>query len=115
MGGKPSVSAVIIFFDAERFINEVIASVFAQTYADWELLLVDDGSTDGGRSIALSYAQQCPRRVRYLEHEGHRNRGMSASRNPGIRNAKGQYVALLDAGLGCRRPRSTATRRFPRP
>lgn len=46
---KPLVSVVIIFFDAERFIDEAIESVFAQTYDTWELLLVDDGSTDGSR------------------------------------------------------------------
>jgi glycosyltransferase involved in cell wall biosynthesis len=96
MRSKPLVSVIIIFFNAELFIEEAIESVFAQTYDSWELLLVDDGSTDRSRMIALRYVEQDPDKVRYLEHEGHRNRGMSASRNLGIRNAKGQYVALLD-------------------
>ncbi len=94
---KPLVSVIIIFLDAERFIEEAIESVLAQTYHTWELLLVDDGSTDGSRSGALRYVERYPDRVRYLEHEGHRNHGMSASRNLGIRNATGQYVAFLDA------------------
>ncbi len=91
------VSAIIIFLDAERFIREAIESVFAQTYDSWELLLVDDGSTDASTRIALGYAEQHPGKVRYLEHPGHRNRGTSASRNLGIAEAKGEYVALLDS------------------
>lgn len=91
------VSAIIIFLDAERFLDEAIASVFAQTYTDWELLLVDDGSTDGGTAIARRHAARAPDRVRYLEHPGHANRGMSASRNLGIGAARGTYVGFLDA------------------
>jgi glycosyltransferase involved in cell wall biosynthesis len=94
---KPLVSVITIFFNAERFIREAIESVCAQTYENWELLLVDDGSTDGSTQIAQRYAAQNCRKVRYLKHDGHQNRGMSASRNLGIREAKGQYVAFLDA------------------
>ena len=97
MNEMPLVSVVIIFLNAEKFIQEAIESVFAQTYGHWELLLVDDGSTDGSTKIALRYAEQHPGRVRYLEHDGHRNQGMSASRNLGIKHAKGEYIALLDA------------------
>ena len=63
----------------------------------WELMLVDDGSADGSTDIALQYANQYPKKVRYFEHDGHQNRGASASRNLGISHAKGQYIALLDA------------------
>lgn len=91
------VSAIIIFLDAERFIEEAIESVLGQTYNHWELLLVDDGSTDASTQIARRYALQFPDRIRYLEHEGHRNRGMGASRNLGIRQARGEYIAFLDA------------------
>jgi glycosyltransferase involved in cell wall biosynthesis len=94
---RPLVSAVIIFLNAEPFIREAIESVLAQTYEEWELLLVDDGSTDTSRGIALRYAEQYPAKVRYLEHAHHDNRGMSASRNLGIANAKGEYIAFLDA------------------
>jgi glycosyltransferase involved in cell wall biosynthesis len=97
MRDKPLVSVVIIFLNAEQFIKEAIESVFAQTYDHWELFLVDDGSTDASTGIALQYAARYPKRVFYLEHQGHQNRGMSASRNLGIRNAKGKYFALLDA------------------
>ncbi|MBD1918179.1 MULTISPECIES: glycosyltransferase family A protein [Cyanophyceae] len=91
------VSVVIIFFNGEAFLEEAIASVFAQTYKAWELILVDDGSTDGSTAIAKLYAQQYPEQVRYLEHEGHQNRGMSATRNLGIYHAKGDYIGFLDA------------------
>src|SRR4051794_9610371 len=97
MNRRPQVSAIIIFLNAERFIAEAIESVFAQTYDDWELLLVDDGSTDAGTTIARQCAERYPGRVRYLEHEGHRNRDMPATRNLGIRNAHGPYIAFLDA------------------
>ncbi|MBP2675895.1 MAG: glycosyl transferase family 2 [Deltaproteobacteria bacterium] len=93
---NPLVSVVIIFLNEERFLREAIESVFAQTSDDWELLLVDDGSTDGSSEIARGYAERSPWKVRYLIHEGHRNRGMSASRNLGIRNACGKYISYLD-------------------
>ena len=98
MNNKPLVSCIVIFFNAgEKFFIEAIESVFAQTYGHWELLLADDGSTDESTEIALQYVQQYPEKVRYVEHEGHQNRGMSATRNLGIRHARGKYIALLDA------------------
>jgi glycosyltransferase involved in cell wall biosynthesis len=97
MSSDSLVSTIIIFLNAESFIEEAVESVLGQTYRHWELLLVDDGSTDASTEIARHYAVQKPGHVRYLEHPGHKNRGMSASRNLGIRHARGEYVALLDA------------------
>jgi len=94
---RPLVSAITTFLNGERFIGEAIDSVLAQTYPSWELFLVDDGSTDGATDIAKAYAARYPERIRYLEHEGHRNRGISASRNVGLADARGEYVAFLDA------------------
>jgi glycosyltransferase involved in cell wall biosynthesis len=96
MSVKPLISAIIIFLNEEKFIQEAIESVFAQTYDNWELLLVDDGSTDSSTAIARRYAEKYPEKVRYLEHDGHRNLGMSASRNLGFHNAKGEYISFLD-------------------
>jgi glycosyltransferase involved in cell wall biosynthesis len=91
------VSVVMPFFNAERFIEEAIQSVFAQTYDRWELLLIDDGSGDGSTGIALEYAARYPEKVRYFEHEGHQNRGDGASRNLGFDHVRGEYVAMLDS------------------
>ena len=98
MNKKPLVSCIIIFLNAgEKFFIEAIESIFAQTYDNWELLLADDGSTDESTAIASQYARKYPEKVRYVEHEGHQNRGMSATRNLGIHHAKGEYIAFLDA------------------
>ena len=94
---SPLVSVVVIFLDAKPFLAEALESVLAQTFQDFELLLVDDGSTDGSTAIARRFAERLGERGHHLEHPGHANRGMSASRNLGIRHARGRYVALLDA------------------
>ena len=94
---SPRVSVLMIFLDAAPFIEEAIRSVFAQVYDSWELLLIDDGSTDGSTEIAREWADLFPLRVRYVEHEGHQNRGMSSSRNLGLQHARGELIALLDA------------------
>lgn len=91
------VSIITPFLDAEEFIAEAIESVLSQSCAGWELLLVDDGSTDGSADIALHYQRSHPGKIRYLNHRNHQNRGISASRNLGLRNAKGEYIASLDA------------------
>jgi glycosyltransferase involved in cell wall biosynthesis len=93
----PLVSNIVIFFNGDRFLVEAIESIFAQTYDNWELLLVDDGSTDNSTAIALDYAAKYPERVRYVEHEHHQNLGTSVSRNLGIECARGDYIAFLDA------------------
>jgi len=92
----PAVSVIVIFLDEGRFLAEALDSVVSQTSHDWELLLVDDGSTDASTGIAKDYAARYPDRVRYLEHEGHANRGMSASRNLAWQHVRGRYVAYLD-------------------
>jgi len=97
MNTKPLVSGIIIFHNADRFLTEAIESVVAQTYGSWELLLVDDGSSDRSTTIARCYAAQRPGQIRYLNHPRHDNRGMAASRNLGIAHARGRYVGFLDA------------------
>jgi glycosyltransferase involved in cell wall biosynthesis len=95
---KPALVSIIIpFLNVEQFIEEAIESVLAQSYAAWELLLVDDGSTDASTEIAQRYERQFSRKVFYLEHAGHQNRGQSAARNLGISRARGEFIAFLDA------------------
>ncbi|HEY9771524.1 MAG TPA: glycosyltransferase family A protein [Coleofasciculaceae cyanobacterium] len=97
MNANPLVSVIMIFFNGEKFIEQAIESVLDQTYDNWELLLVDDGSTDNSTQIACRYIEKFPQKIRYLEHKNHQNKGMSATRNLGIANANGKYIAFLDA------------------
>jgi glycosyltransferase involved in cell wall biosynthesis len=93
----PIVSVIMIFLNGADFLREAIESVLSQSFEHWELVLVDDGSTDGSSKTAMSYVAKQPERIVYLEHEGHQNLGMSAARNLGIQRAKGKYIAFLDA------------------
>ena len=94
---SPRVTVVCIFLDGVEFLDEAVESVLAQTYDDLELLLCDDGSTDGSTEVARAWQARHPDRIRYLEHPGHVNRGMSATRNLGIAAARGELLAFIDA------------------
>jgi glycosyltransferase involved in cell wall biosynthesis len=84
------------FLDVAPYLAQAIESVRSQTYPDWELLLIDDGSTDGSTDIAQRFAALDPGRIRWVEHDGHANLGASASRNVGLRLSSGEYFAMLD-------------------
>ena len=94
---RPRVSVIVVFLDDERFLAQAIESVAAQDFTDWELLLVDDGSSDGSTAIAKSWVEEQPLKIRYLEHPDHQNRGISATRNLGLRESRGEFVAPLDS------------------
>jgi len=94
---SPLVSVVIGFLNEEQFLAEAIESVLQQHYSHWELLLVDDGSTDQSTAIAKRYATESGGKIIYCEHEGHRNKGVTASRNYGVRCAQGELICILDA------------------
>lgn len=92
------VSVIMPFLDPDvRFFQEAIESVLAQSHPDWELILVDDGSGEAARDVAARMAKDYPDRLTVLHHQGYANRGASASRNLGIRHAKGAFIAFLDA------------------
>jgi glycosyltransferase involved in cell wall biosynthesis len=97
MTSSPRVSIVTPFLDAGAFLEPAIESVLAQTFDRWELLLVDDGSTDGSSEVARRFAGTLPDKVKYLTHPHGENRGASASRNLGTEHAAGEYLAFLDA------------------
>lgn len=90
----PLVSIVVPVYNSEKFIAETIASVQAQTYTNWELLLVNDVSTDSSVEI-IKQLQQNDKRIRLFNNR--KNSGAGPSRNRGIKEAKGQYLAFLDA------------------
>lgn len=92
---EPMVSVIMPMYNSARFIKEAIGSVVAQTYQNWELLIVDDGSTDGSIEIVERYAGN-DSRIRLLINNDHTGLP-SAPRNYGIRNAKGQFIAFLDS------------------
>lgn len=94
---RPRVSAICIFYNAERFLAEAIESVIAQSFDDFEFVLVDDGSSDRSSEIAKNYVRRYPERLRYVDFPGHANRGMSAARNLGIRHSTGQFIAFIDS------------------
>jgi glycosyltransferase involved in cell wall biosynthesis len=98
MRSQPLVSVIIAFRDTlPSFMREAIDSVVQQTYRNWELWLVDDGSREASASVAMEYAARDPERIRYLTHPGHQHLGASATRQLGIQHARGEFVALLDA------------------
>ena len=89
-----SVSIITPTFNSERFIAETILSVQAQTYQDWEMLIVDDGSTDKTLEIISSF-QENDSRIKIFKNET--NRGSAYSRNIALQNAKGKWIAFLDS------------------
>ena len=90
MTDVPLVSVVMPAFNVDWCVRRAVDSVLAQSFREWELVVVNDGSTDGTRGVLSSYGQA----IRVIEQE---NRGMSAARNAGIRAARGSLVAFLDA------------------
>jgi glycosyltransferase involved in cell wall biosynthesis len=92
-----TVSIIIPFFNREKFLAEAIESVLAQTYQDWELILIDDGSSDSSSDIVRSFIQKYPEKIFLYAHEDGANRGASASRNLGIKYASGNFITFLDS------------------
>jgi glycosyltransferase involved in cell wall biosynthesis len=97
-GEAPRVSVVMPFLNPPvPFFREAIESVLGQTFSDLELLLVDDGSDDATAAIAREYGDRDPGRVCYLAGDDRVNRGPRWARRLGVREARGDLVALLDA------------------
>ncbi|OGW78007.1 MAG: hypothetical protein A3C51_01670 [Omnitrophica bacterium RIFCSPHIGHO2_02_FULL_46_20] len=90
MSVDPLVSVIIPYFYEERYLEEALLSVFSQTYKNYEIIVVDDGSATGGaKSICKKYGDK----LKYIRQE---NKGVSAARNNGIANSHGEYIAFLD-------------------
>ena len=91
---QPLVSIITPTFNSEKYIKETVESVLRQTYQNWELLIVDDISTDNTVKIAKEYADKDSRiKIYILDSKG----GASIARNKGIRESKGKFVAFLDS------------------
>jgi len=89
----PKVSIIIPTYNRTDLLPRAIQSVINQTYKDWELLIIDDGSTDNTKEIVEEFVKKDPR-IRYFYKE---NGGQGSARNLGIKNAKGEYIAFLDS------------------
>lgn len=89
------VSIITPCYNAERYISETINSVLKQTYDDWEMIIVDDCSTDNSATIIQGYAKK-DNRIKYLKTSAPSG-SPAIPRNIGLDNAKGEYVAFLDA------------------
>jgi len=87
----PRVSVIMPVYNVETYISHAIDSVLAQSFTDWELLIIDDGGSDRSIDIAAEY---CDPRIRIISQ---RNRGLAGARNTGIFHARGDYIALLDS------------------
>ncbi len=88
----PRITVVMPVYNAERYLRAAIDSILGQTFADFELLIVDDGSDDGSTAIVSSYTDE---RIRLIRNEC--NLGLIATLNKGLQAARGQYVARMDA------------------
>lgn len=92
MNTGPRVSVIIPVFNGEKYIGEALRSVYSQDYANLEVVVVNDGSTDGSLQEIMPFREHS--NFIYLEHP---NRGLAATRNKGLTRATGEFVAFLDA------------------
>jgi GT2 family glycosyltransferase len=91
LGSAPKVSIIVPCYNYGRFLGQAIESVLAQSFSDFELIVCDDGSTDGTRDVACSYQDN---RIAYHYQ---RNRGFPSAHNLGLKKARGKYLCILDA------------------
>ena len=90
---KGMVSVIMPCYNSEKYIRESIESVQRQTYKNWELIVIDDGSKDSSATIVRAFVEK-DSRIKLLKQK---NAGSASARNNGIREAEGQYIALLDS------------------
>jgi teichuronic acid biosynthesis glycosyltransferase TuaG len=91
---KYLISIITPCYNSEQFLKETIESVLAQTYKNWEMIIVDDCSTDEGYNMALKYAAG-DSRIKVCQME--QNSGAALARNKAIRLSQGEYLAFLDS------------------
>lgn len=88
----PEISVIMPVYNAEKYLAEAVDSILCQTYTDWELIIIDDGSTDESDTIIRSYSDS---RIRYYRNDG--NQGLITTLNKGISLCSGKYIARMDA------------------
>lgn len=93
MKNNPKISIIIPVFNSEKYIEKAIESILIQSFKDFEIICIDDGSTDNSLEICYGEAEK-DNRIKIIHQE---NKGVSSARNKGIEVAKGDYIAFLDA------------------
>ena len=88
------ISIIIPIYNCEKLLPKCLESILAQSYCDYEVLLVNDGSTDGTAMVCNEYVAKSKGKFRYIEKK---NGGVSSARNIGLNNAKGEYICFIDA------------------
>ena len=90
----PKISIIVPVFNAEKYIHRCIDSLLAQSFTNFELILVDDGSSDRSGQICDEYAAKDSRVSVFHK----KNEGVSSARNLGLDNAKGEWISFVDSG-----------------
>ena len=91
--GNPLISIIVPIYNGEQYLQENIESVLQQDYSNWELILINDGSTDKSGDICKKYVSK-DKRIRFFEKD---NGGVSSARNEGLAHVNGEYVTFVDA------------------
>ncbi len=94
MKNAPTISVIIPTYNRAKLLPRALDSIIAQTYQDWEIVVVDDGSTDNTKEVVQAYADKLGGQCQYVYQE---NARCEAARNRGIGMARGQFVAFLDS------------------
>jgi len=88
------VSIIIPTYNGAKYLPQAVESILAQTYDQYEIVIIDDGSTDQTKDIVSDFIDSYPGKIRYIYQD---NAGVSVARNTGIQNSKGRYIAFLDS------------------
>jgi glycosyltransferase involved in cell wall biosynthesis len=90
----PLISVIMPVYNGEKYLNEAVESILGQSFADFELIVIDDGSTDGSAAILESF---CQNDVRVIIRQHSQNQGITVALNTGLALARGKYIARMDA------------------
>ncbi len=90
---RPKVSVIMPVYNSGKYLNKAIESVLSQTYEDFELVIVNDGSTDNSASICRKYAEK-DKRIKFIDQK---NKGVSAARNTALASVSGHNIAFVDS------------------
>ena len=94
---KPMISVIMPAFNAQDYIKEAVDSVLNQTYQDFELIIIDDASTDGTVKIINKYLKKYPNKIKLVQVKENLNCGGDKSANEGLKVARGKFIARMDA------------------